>query len=156
MPNAALDILRRFRPVAAPGPPAPAGVPADRRAEAEAELAVVFAALAPTLAEARRIREEGRAVAEARRRSGADEAGRILADARARVDEVRVEAAATVLATVEAERSAVDAAVVAEVERIRAVSAERSAAVVAAVIDAVRAFARSAPATSGSGAGTEP
>ena len=36
------DYVRRFRPAGAPGAAAPAGVPADRGAELDAELAGVF------------------------------------------------------------------------------------------------------------------
>ena len=72
------DILRRFRPAVAPGPAAPAGVPADRVAEAEAELAVVFAALAPTVAEATRLVEEATTEAERRRHAAHQEAQRML------------------------------------------------------------------------------
>ncbi|MFI5100658.1 MAG: hypothetical protein ACHQE5_09125, partial [Actinomycetes bacterium] len=57
------------------------------------ELAVVFAALEPVLADARREREEARADADRRRRQGLEDAERIVADARSRLDAVRAEAA---------------------------------------------------------------
>ena len=75
------DILRRFRPAVAPGPAAPAGVPADRVMEAEAELAVVFAALGPAVTEASTLVEQARADADRRQQAGVEEAQRIVGDA---------------------------------------------------------------------------
>jgi hypothetical protein len=50
------EFLYRLRPAGAPGPAGPVGVPADRRADAEQELAEIFTALAATEAECAKIR----------------------------------------------------------------------------------------------------
>ena len=75
MPRAR-DLLARFRPAGTPGAAAPAGVPADRVAEAERELEPVFAALAGVRAEADRIRASARLDAEGRRAEAAARVGR--------------------------------------------------------------------------------
>lgn len=135
------DILRRFRPAVAPGPAAPAGVPVDRVAEAEAELAAVFAALEPAVAEAQAMRgRAGRDAAE-RRRAAAEEAERIVADARASVDAVRAAAAAARLAALDEERAALDEEARVEAERVARVAGERLPAIVARVVEGVWATA---------------
>jgi len=78
------DFLQRFRPAGAPGAPGRAAVPADRVAEATAELAPVFAALADVHPEVDGIRSRAVARAAARRRAAAEEAERIRADAPSR------------------------------------------------------------------------
>ncbi|MET7425935.1 hypothetical protein [Dactylosporangium sp. NPDC005555] len=89
------DLLQRFRPAGAPGAAMPAAVPADRGAEAAAELRVVFAALDDTHAEAARI--AARAITEAadRRRWAAGAADRIIAAARRSAQDTRADAFAT-------------------------------------------------------------
>jgi hypothetical protein len=119
VPRTLSDILRRFRPAVAPGPAAAAGVPADRLAESLAELAPVFAALEAAVSEAGRVRADGRAEAEARRRWADREANRILAEARARVDAVRAAAAAVEVASLDAERMALQQQALVEVDRVR-------------------------------------
>lgn len=102
------DILRRFRPAVAPGPAGPAGVPADRSAEAEAELAIVFEALAPTVQAAQQLRDRAQTEADHRRREAIQEAERLIADARGQLDAVRAEAAASRLTTVDETRARLD------------------------------------------------
>lgn len=131
------DILRRFRPAVAPGPAAPAGVPADWVAEAETELAAVFTALAPTQADARRVVAEARADAARAAEAAAEEANGILDAARTRLEAVRLEAASAHLAALDSERAAVDAAARAEAGRIRDVAARRLPELVDEVLDEV-------------------
>jgi hypothetical protein len=64
------DILQRFRPAGTPGPASSSGVPADRVAEASAELEPVLALLAETQAEVSRIRRDAEREAEQRRQGG--------------------------------------------------------------------------------------
>ena len=68
-------ILDRFRPVGAPGPSGPAGVPSTDREGPDAELLPVFAALQPDT-------EQGRAHIEA----AATQARNLLAEARRQAD----------------------------------------------------------------------
>lgn len=89
------DFLLRFRPAGVAGAAAPAGVPADRMAEARAELAPVFDLLADTERDVAALREAG--VVEARRRveRARRQARDIVAEARVRAPAVRAEAAAS-------------------------------------------------------------
>lgn len=74
------QFLGRFRPAAVPGPAASAGVPADRRVEAAAELAPVFALLADVETEIATITADG---AERARRIRGDAEGTAAAMAAA-------------------------------------------------------------------------
>lgn len=133
------EILRRFRPAVAPGPPAPAGVPVDRRAETEAELAVVFAALVSTTAAANDLREQARAEADRRRAQGTQDAQRLLSDARSRLTAVRADAATALLSSLDEERAELQHEAQAEATRLRQRADERLPEVVANVIgDVVR------------------
>jgi len=140
------DILRRFRPSVAPGPAAPAGVPADRTVEAEAELAVVFAALQPAVTEAATLAEQARVEADRRRQAAIEEAQHIVDDARARLESVRAQAASTRLAALDAERAALEAQTRTEVERVGDLAAAHLAGLVAAVLGRIWATAGLAPA----------
>jgi len=93
MPNVR-DILRRFRPAAAPGPAATGGVPADRVAEREAELAPVLALLEDVERECAQLLEAARAAATERRAQGDGQVEAVLAAGRRRADEERAAAAA--------------------------------------------------------------
>lgn len=137
MPAGASEILRRFRPAAAPGPAGARGVPADRVAEAEAELAAVFIALAPTIRAARGMVEQATAQAAERRRRGGEEAHALLAQARRSLEAVRAEAAAQAVASAEEELRQAEAAAAAEVERIQEAAATRLPALVERVVACV-------------------
>lgn len=75
------DVLQRFRPAGAPGAAAAAGVPVDRVAEVEAELAPVFLLLEEVERACARIREQGATEAENRRRAALAAVDRVLAEA---------------------------------------------------------------------------
>jgi len=135
------DILRRFRPAVAPGPAAPSGVPVDRVAEAEAELAPVFAALRPAIAESQRIVDDGRADADGRLRTAAERAQATLDDARAHIEAARAEAATHRLGQEASARASLKAASSTEVARVVALAEERLPGLVAKVVDAVWATA---------------
>ena len=88
------DLLYRFRPSGAPGAATQAGVPADRVRDLGEELEPVFASLAQTQADCRRLVEEARArVARIRSRDAA-EVERLLATAAPRGAAERARAAA--------------------------------------------------------------
>jgi len=135
------DILRRFRPAVTPGPAAPSGVPVDRAAEAEAELAPVFAALAPAVAEARRILDDAQAGADRRRRAAAETVQETLAAGRAGLEAERADAASRRLGDATTDRAAFETAAAAEAVRVTTAAEDRLAGLVAAVIDAVWATA---------------
>ena len=137
MPRAR-DLLARFRPVGAPGPAAPAGVPVDRVAELDRELQPVFDVLAATEDEALRIRAT--AAAEARRRAAAAaEQAQAIVDAARRDAEVRrAEAAAAVLHQGELEAAASRSAAEREAAELTARAQHRLPDLVAQVVDAVR------------------
>lgn len=93
---ARLRILDRFRPVGAPGPAGPAGVPASDDQGPAAELAPVFVALAGDLARCEELvdharRDAGRDLARAR-----EQAAAIVAQARLDAGAERANAAALV------------------------------------------------------------
>lgn len=135
------DILRRFRPAVAPGPAGPAGVPVDRVAEAEAELARVFVALEPAVAEAEQVRQSARLAADARRRDAIEAAEQIVAAARGRLDILRAEAASAQITALAGARAALDAEARAEVDRVRGLAAARSGEIVAHALAGVWATA---------------
>jgi vacuolar-type H+-ATPase subunit H len=93
---ARLSILDRFRPVGAPGPAGPVGVPAVEEPGHAAELAPVFAALAPDIEACRRLVDDARRGAEDDLSRARDEAAAIVARARLESDAVRADAAAAV------------------------------------------------------------
>ncbi len=132
------DLLARFRPAGTPGPAAPAGVPEDRRAAAERELAPVFAELADTERECDGVHAS--AVAEAARRTAqaCRQAEAIVTDATAKAPGERARAAATVPASVRDELARVLEDARAEAGAVRAEAARRLPDVVDAVVARVR------------------
>ena len=87
--------LRHFRRlVSPPGRPGPIGVPADHLAELSEELEAVFRAVDAIQEEADRIRKDSESEARKKQEEAEDEAGRIVADARDRAEQVRAEEAA--------------------------------------------------------------
>jgi vacuolar-type H+-ATPase subunit H len=93
---ARLSILDRFRPVGAPGPAGPVGVPALEEPGHATELAPVFAALAPDVETCQRLVDEARRDAEADVSGARAEAAAIVACARIESEAVRADAAAAV------------------------------------------------------------
>jgi len=103
----ARDILYRFRPAGAPGAAGAAGVPVDRAADLEAELAPVLALLADTEAACDALIEEARRRAAARHvrdlesvRAMAEAATSDAAAARAAAATATTQAAETELRTI--------------------------------------------------------
>jgi hypothetical protein len=133
------DILQRFRPAGTPGAASSSGVPADRVAEASAELEPVLALLADAQEEAARLRADGAREAGRRRQAAAERAGATVLDAHRQAAAERAEAALRVSREAEAEV----AAGLAEAERVAAATREYAVARMPAyrdrVLDAVRA-----------------
>lgn len=137
MPRAR-DFLARFRPVGTPGAAASAGVPADRVAEAGAELEPLFAMLADTEAEIDRVRASAdQRIAEGHRLS-AERAADVLAQARLRADAERADASAKARAVADQAVAQELAAAEDEAARIRQSANERMDAQVAEIVAAVR------------------
>jgi hypothetical protein len=93
---ARVSILDRFRPVGAPGPAGPAGVPAVDEPGRAAELAPVFAALAPDVESCRRLVDEAQQQAEDTLARARADAAAIVARARLAEASVRADAAAAI------------------------------------------------------------
>jgi flagellar biosynthesis/type III secretory pathway protein FliH len=117
-------ILRQFRG-GVPGAPVSAGVPVDRRAELEAELAPVLARLDQSVREAEAIVAGARAEAERRRALAVEQATQLVARARAAAEAERRRAASERLAGADAARQSLLDAAAAEVERINRRAQER-------------------------------
>ncbi|QCB97763.1 hypothetical protein E5206_13235 [Arthrobacter sp. PAMC25564] len=93
---ARLSILDRFRPVGAPGPAGPAGVPATDDQGPAAELVPVFAALAGDVASCAALVEEARLGAEREVARARAQAAAIVSAARLEAGAERAKAAARV------------------------------------------------------------
>ncbi|MBK9181011.1 MAG: hypothetical protein IPM45_15880 [Acidimicrobiales bacterium] len=132
------DRLRRLRPVAAPGPAGPAGVPADVTRAVEAELAPVFAALDDAQREAQRRRARAAAAARARRAEATARGEQLRAGARTDAAAQRADAARQRVALEAAERDRLLAAADAEAAAVRHRADARLPALVDRVLDEVR------------------
>jgi hypothetical protein len=102
----ARDLLQRFRPAGTPGAAARRGVPEDRIAALSAELEPVLVLLSGSLEQAGRIRDEGRAAAEQRRRAATEQAQSLVSAARGQAEAVRAEAASRISRTAAREAAA--------------------------------------------------
>jgi len=120
------DILRRFRFHGVPGAPIATGVPVDRAAEIEAELIPVFLLLEAAQFRATELVEEATVETARRRAAAAEQARRILVQARSQADAARAESAAVRLAQAEGQRWTLAEGARHEAERIARVSAERA------------------------------
>ena len=128
------EILRRFRFHGVPGAPAPAGVPVDRTAEIEAELAPVFSLLEAAQHRATELDEGATADAARRRGEAAEHVRHILAQARTEADAARMESATVRLAQAQREARELAERARLEAERIARVSAERTPGLVEEVV----------------------
>ena len=100
---ASRGFLDRFRASGTPGAAAGAGVPADRVAERDAELAAVFERLAPLEKQAEQLRADAHTRADDRQTSALAQQQRILAAARQGAEADRRDAAARVATVADAE-----------------------------------------------------
>lgn len=116
---ASRGFLERFRPTGTPGAAAGAGVPADRVAERDVELAAVFEQLLETEALAAQIRAEGGELADERRTASQTSARQLVAAARHDAELVRREASGRVAAQSDLETAATLADAEEVADRIR-------------------------------------
>lgn len=135
-------LLRRFLPAGAPGPAGLAGVPADRAADAAAELAPVFAALAATESRCDEALEQGRRDAAETARRGAERVGGIAASAERRAAVERVDAVARARRTADEQAAAELTAAHAAADRLRADAGLRLPDQVARITAVVTAMVR--------------
>jgi vacuolar-type H+-ATPase subunit H len=133
------NLLERFRPVGTPGAAAPAGVPADRTAEAATEVAPVLAALRPTLEECATIRTAAEEMARQRVADAEEQAQRLLAQFQLEVPEERAVSAAAVRQSGLAAVEQLLADATEDARRLRERAASRLPAVVDHVVALVRA-----------------
>jgi len=133
------NLLERFRPVGTPGAAAPAGVPADRAADAATEVAPVLAALRPTLDECATIRTAAEEMARQRVADAEEQAQRLLAQFQLEAPEERAVSAAAVRQSGQAAVEQLLADATEETRRLRERAASRLPAVVDHVVALVRA-----------------
>lgn len=95
---ASRGFLERFRASGTPGAAAGAGVPADRSAEREVELAALFERLAAVEATAAQIRSDGEDRADQHQQAAIAQSRQTLASARQQAEVERREAAARISA----------------------------------------------------------
>lgn len=144
MPRAP-DLLRRFLPAGAPGPAGMAGVPADRVADATAELAPVFAALAATEARCDEALDQGRRDAVDAAQRATERARTIAATADERAAAERVDALARAQRITEEQAAAELAAALAHADRLQADARRRIPEYVARITAAVAAMVTAGP-----------
>jgi flagellar biosynthesis/type III secretory pathway protein FliH len=125
------EILRRFRPVGAPGALSRRGVPADRVQERDAELQPVFALLADVEREAAAVRAAAAADAAARESAARDAAAALRAEGRTRAAAERNATAAERARLTEEAGAATVSAARARAEELAARCPERLPALVA-------------------------
>ena len=133
------DFLERFRPAGTPGAAAQGGVPADRAADTDAELAPVFVILEDVAAKAARIRRGAVEQAEVIRQDAGRRAAEIVAEARAQAEAARAEAAAQARAATLTEDVGTNVARRAEVDDLQARVAARMPDYVEKVVLTARA-----------------
>ncbi len=133
------DLLERFRPVGTPGPAGPVGVPADSRADLEAELAPVLAGLQETERQCEQMRAAGRARAERLITHARTRAEATVADAGLRAANERADAVADQHQRQQVQAEGELSRATQEAHRIARLAAERIPALAARVVDAARA-----------------
>jgi hypothetical protein len=128
------SILDRFRPAGAPGPVAPAGVPAQDATGPRSELAPVFAALQPDVQDAESRASTARARAAVITEDAHRRAAELLAEARAGAHRERLAAVEEARVAAMQDGARATARAQAEAAEIRARAAARSAAVTARAV----------------------
>ena len=119
------DFLERMRPAGTPGAAARPGVPADRSAEAAAELTPLLLLLDDVQDQAQRVRRDAVECADEIRRAAHREADQIVARARLEAQRVRAEAEANARSRATAAWADRQAQNAAEIERLQKHAAER-------------------------------
>jgi cell division septum initiation protein DivIVA len=132
------NILDRFRPAGTPGAAGRPGIPADRGADAAAELTAVLALLDDAQDEAAQIRHAAADRAQEIRRSAQRQAAELVAKARVDAESVRAQSEADALRDADADEKDMRRQTEAEVARLRQRAGER----LAHDVDTVAAQAR--------------
>lgn len=134
------DFLERFRPAGTAGAAAQGGVPADRIADIAAELGPVFMMLDDVEAEAARILASAVERADAIRHDVGRQAAEMVAEAQARSETTRAEAAAHSRGSATAENTGIAAERDQELEELRARITARMPAYTDHILVAARAL----------------
>ncbi|HUH68942.1 MAG TPA: hypothetical protein VLZ05_08680 [Mycobacterium sp.] len=121
------NALDRFRPAGTPGAAGRPGIPADRSADAAAELAEVLALLDDAQEEAARTRQAAADRAQKIRRAAQRQAAELVAKARDNAETVRAQAQADALREAGADEDEMRSQTEAEIARLRQRADERSA-----------------------------
>jgi len=132
------DFLDRFRPAGTPGAAGRPGIPADRSADAAAELTIVLALLDDAQEKAARTRQAATDRAQQIRRVAHRRAAELVAKARDDAEKVRARSEADALREADADEDDMRRQTEAEIARLRQRSDER----LAHDVDAVAAEAR--------------
>ena len=134
------NFLERFRPAGTPGAAARPGVPADRSADAAAELTPLLMLLDDIQDEAQRIRADAAARADEICRAARRQAEQIVAQARRGALSIQTEAEAAARSRAAAAQADMQAQNAAEIERLRARAAEQMPCYVEKVVTLARAW----------------
>jgi vacuolar-type H+-ATPase subunit E/Vma4 len=121
------NVLDRFRPAGTPGAAGRPGIPADRSADATAELTAVLALLDDAQEEATRIRQAAIERSQEVRRAAHRQAAELVAEARNNAESVRAQAEADALREAGADEGAMRHQTDAEIARLRQRADERLA-----------------------------
>jgi hypothetical protein len=135
-------ILDRLQPAGAPGRPAKAAVPADRRESLAGELAPVFAYLEPILRECTRITEAAAAAAQRREAEAAGHAHDIVAKAQTESESERAGIVATAHSEAARETELSHAQAREQAQQVRQRGEQHRPQLLARVLDLVRADLR--------------
>lgn len=133
------DLLQRLRPAGAPGAAAPVAVPAEEEDAAAAELAPVFAALEPVVAECEAIRSSAQQTVSDELAQARRDAEAMVADALSRAPAERAAAAARIHRSGDAAADALRAEADTTAARLRAEGGRRLAELTDLVMANVRA-----------------
>ncbi|HEU4424982.1 MAG TPA: hypothetical protein VFR67_20835 [Pilimelia sp.] len=133
------DLLQRLRPAGAPGAAAPVAVPAEEEDAAAAELAPVFAALEPVVAECEAIRSSAQQTVSDELAQARRDAEAMVADALSRAPAERAAAAARIHRSGDAAADALRAEADTTAARLRAAGGRRLAELTDLVMANLRA-----------------
>ncbi|HEU4422476.1 MAG TPA: hypothetical protein VFR67_08030 [Pilimelia sp.] len=133
------DLLQRLRPAGAPGAAAPVAVPAEEEDAAAAELAPVFDALEPIVAECEAIRSSAEQAVSGELAQARRDAAAMVADALSRAPAERAAAAARIHRSGDAAADALRADADLTAARLRVEGGERLAALTDLIVANLRA-----------------
>jgi hypothetical protein len=137
------DFLDRFRPAGTPGPAGAVGIPADRWADAQEELAPLFSALADVERRCTAIRETAKRTATRQAAQSQRMAATIVTRARSQAVSERAGAAVGGQASAQAEQQAMNAEADKAVAQMRAAALQRMPLLVDQILDRAGQLAES-------------